>query len=183
MLFNAKSSPSFASFTSQKSFKPSPLKVRKMPQLLWIVFHWHLDHILSGFLSTLVFFFLYSTTKTQTHFEVFSSVNVYTTITTKQAPVQQFRHPKYVLNIIRSDTHSQWFHYTRTGQAFHWPSYFFLKIYIYIFLCCITVSQVPLWQTSIPQCQSQFYKDSKKLQNLQLQKFVPLYLRMLHSWG
>lgn len=92
MLFNAKPSPNFAPSRSWNTFKPSPLNIRKMHQLLRILFHWHLDHRLSGFPSILVFLNMVPQ-KIQMHFEEFSSVNVHTTITPKQDPIQQSRHP------------------------------------------------------------------------------------------
>lgn len=69
--------------TSVNSF---PLTFR--PQLLRISKH--------------IRFFKYSTTKIQRHFEEFPFVHL--TITSKQVPVQQFKHPRYALHIIRPDT-------------------------------------------------------------------------------
>lgn len=66
---------------------------------LWLTFRSRF----SGALSTFVFV-EYSTTKIQRHFEEFPFVHP--TISSKQVPVQQFRHPKCVLHIIRPDIES-----------------------------------------------------------------------------
>lgn len=96
MLFNCSFKSKFCSFQIPKQFQG-----KKMLWLQWTLSHWHSDHRFSGFLS--IFLFVeYSTTKIQRHFEELPFV--YPTVTSKQVPVQQFKHPRCALHIIRPDT-------------------------------------------------------------------------------
>lgn len=91
--------------------------------------------------------------KIQRHYEEFPFIHQ--TIISKQVPLQQFKHPRCVLHIIRPDPLSMILDdpSASTDQAIFTPKIKINKKLPHF----IIVSKIPIYPNHYPQCQSQFY--------------------------